>query len=105
MTSTTQATNLQSGQDPHFVLSGDVQSKCQLASRPEADIAAATAWCLKSGPLHEKRIKISGYTDEVKVARDRLLSYGVDPAQITTVYASTAATIDINEMSLGKDKD
>lgn len=100
LTSTTQSTS--ANYDEHFRLSDEIYSRCQIASRPNMDIAESTAWCLKTGPLNGAKIQISGYKDEAKVARDRLVSYGVDPARIQIVHTSQMATLEVIRPTLGK---
>lgn len=104
MTSTTRATNATAPApfDPHFRVSDLIYEQCQLASGAHADVAQGTAWCMKTGPMNEKRVRIMGSRDEVNAARDRLVGHGVDVNRIVTVYDDGPATIDVIENTLGK---
>lgn len=104
LTSTTSATNAQlpAHSDPHFRVSDQIYSQCELAKRTDMDVAQGTAWCMRTGPLNEKRVRIMGYRDEVNVARDRLVGQGVDADRIVTVYGQGPATIDVVENTIGK---
>lgn len=107
MTSTTRATNatVPPPYDPHFRVSARIYEQCQLATRPSTDLAEGTAWCMKNGPMNEKRVRVMGSRDEVDAARNRLVGHGVDISRIATVYAEGPAKIEIIENTLGKRRD
>ena len=106
LTSTTRSTNATAPTpyDPHFRVSDQIYATCQIANRPDMDVAESTAWCLKTGPLNDKHVRIQGSRDEVDHARNRLVGNGVEINRVINVYTDGPASIDVVENTLGKRK-
>ena len=104
MTSTTRATNATAPtpEDPHFRVSDQIYATCGIGNQGNADVAAVTAWCLKTGPLNDERVRIQGSRDEVDRARNRLVANGLDVNRTFVFYTDGPATIDVVENTLGK---
>ena len=88
--------------DPHFRVSDGIYTSCGIANQTNYDVAEATASCLKTGALDDKRVRVMGSRVEVDNARNRLVGQGVDINRIVTVYADGPAYIDVVENTLGK---
>jgi hypothetical protein len=104
MTSTTRSTNATAPApyDPHFLVSDQIYESCQLASKTNMDVAEGTAWCMKTGPMSDKKVRIRGSQDEVDRARARLVGWGVAIDRIYADYESGPATIDVMTLNLRK---
>jgi hypothetical protein len=90
--------------DPHFRVSDEIYSSCQLAASHNAnmDVAEGTAQCLKTGPLNGQYVRISGSREEVTRARDRLVGLGVDANKVLTAYTDGPAYLEAQDTRLGK---
>jgi hypothetical protein len=97
LTSTTRATNATAPTpyDPHFQVSGEIYESCQLASKTNLDVAEGTAWCMKTGPMSDKKVRIRGSQEEVDRARARLIGHGVAIERIYADYESGPAQIEV----------
>lgn len=104
MTSTTRATNatVPAPEDPHFRVSDEIYARCGIGNQPTADVAASTAYCMRTGALNDNDVRIMGSKSEVDRARDRLVGNGIDVNRMVIVYSSGPATIDVVERTLGK---
>ena len=104
MTSTTRATNATAPTpyDPHFQVSDEIYESCQLAAKTDMDVAQGTAWCMKSGPMSDKRVRIRGSHQEVDNARNRLVGWGVAIDRIYADYEDGPARIEVQTLNLRK---
>jgi hypothetical protein len=104
LTSTTRATNATAPTpyDPHFQVSDEIYESCQLAGKSNMDVAQGTAWCMKSGPMSDKKVRVTGSQGEVDAARARLIHWGVAIHRIYADYEDGPARIEV--MTLNKRK-
>jgi hypothetical protein len=104
LTSTTQSTNATAPTpyDPHFQVSGEIYESCQLASKTNMDVAEGTAWCMKTGPMSDKKVRIRGAQGEVDRARARLVGWGVAIDRIYADYESGPAVIEVMTLNMRK---
>lgn len=102
ITSTTRSTNATAPTpyDPHFQVSGEIYESCQLANKTNMDVAEGTAWCMKNGPMSDKKVRITGSQKEVDDARARLVGWGVGIERIYADYGEGPAAIEV--MTLNK---
>jgi hypothetical protein len=82
---------------PHFQISDSIYASCGIANRTDNDVAESTAMCLRTGPLSEDRVRVTGSRHEVEHARKLLVEAGVPADRIETVYGDGPAQVEVIE--------